>query len=106
ILVARRKDRLDTLGAELSVAHGIACESLSADLGETSGMRVVEDRIARCDRLQLLINNAGFGTMGGFYNTPVEPQEQMITVHIAATMRLTRAALGVMMPKRDRKSVV
>jgi short-subunit dehydrogenase len=96
ILVARRKNRLDALGSEL----GVACEPLAADLGDAAGLRSIEERIANCPRLELLVNNAGFGTMGSFTQSPVEQQEMMIRVHITATMRLTRAALGVMMPAR------
>jgi short-subunit dehydrogenase len=49
----------------------------------------------------LLVNNAGFGTMGSFTKGSVEDQDLMIRVHITATMRLTRAALDVMLPKRS-----
>jgi uncharacterized protein len=101
ILMARRKDRLDALGAEIGAASGISCESLAADLGDPAGLRAVEDRIRACPRLELLVNNAGFGTMGSFAKGDVDAQELMIRVHITATMRLTRAALDVMIPKRS-----
>jgi len=99
ILTARRQDRLTAAGAELSAAHGVSCETLAADLGDAAQLRKVEDRIRRCDHLELLVNNAGFGTMGSFLKGDVDAQELMIRVHITATMRLTRAALDVMMPK-------
>jgi short-subunit dehydrogenase len=101
VLAARRKDRLDALGSEIAKAHGVTTESLAADLGDAEGLRAVEERIASCPNLELLVNNAGFGTLGSFSRSPVDQQDLMIRVHITATMRLTRAALGVMIPKRS-----
>jgi short-subunit dehydrogenase len=101
ILTARRKERLEKLGAEISAVSGVSCEALAADLGDPAQLHTVEERIRRCDRLELLVNNAGFGTMGSFVKGKVDEQELMIRVHITATMRLTRAALDVMMPKRS-----
>ncbi len=101
IVTARRQDRLERLGAEIGAAHGVSCEALAADLGDPAELSTVENRIRRCDRLELLVNNAGFGIMGTFLKSDVDEQERMIRVHITATMRLTRAALDVMMPKRS-----
>lgn len=98
ILVARRKDRLDALGEELSAKYGVHCESLSADLAEPAELRVVEERIAGCPQLEMLVNNAGFGTLHTFTKSPVDPQDRMIRVHILATMRLSHAALSIMIP--------
>jgi short-subunit dehydrogenase len=100
ILVARRKDRLDALGAELASAHGVVSESLEADLTEPPELRRVEERIAGCPQLELLVNNAGFGTLHSFTKAPVDLQDKMIRIHITATMRLSHAALSVMIPAR------
>jgi short-subunit dehydrogenase len=100
ILNARRKDRLDQLCTEISAASGASCESLVADLGDPAELRWVEDAIHACDRFELLVNNAGFGTMGTFFKGNIDEQERMIRVHMTATMRLSRAALDVMIPKR------
>jgi len=101
VLTARRKERLDALGAELSAAHGVVCQTLAADLGCTKELRAVEDSIRQCDRLELLVNNAGFGTRGSFLQSDIDEQELMMRVHMTATMRLTRTALDVMLPKRS-----
>jgi short-subunit dehydrogenase len=100
ILTARRRERLEKLAAEISAASGVCCEALAADLGNSTELQTVEERIRGCDRLELLVNNAGFGTMGSFLKGNVDEQELMIRVHITATMRLTRAVLDVMIPKR------
>jgi short-subunit dehydrogenase len=100
ILVARRGDRLEALARELGSA-----EVLPADLADDAGLRTVEARIAAAPALDLLINNAGFGTEGCFFEVPVESQDQMHRLHVMATMRLSHAALRVMVP-RGRGAVI
>ncbi len=100
ILVARRRDRLEELARELPDATVVV-----ADLGDDAGVRLVEEQIAAEPRLSLLVNNAGFGTKGRFYEASLESQEQMHRVHVMATMRLTHAALRAMIP-RNRGAVI
>jgi short-subunit dehydrogenase len=94
ILVARRADRLEELARELGGA-----EMIAADLTSEEGLALVEQRIASAPLLELLVNNAGFGTKGRFYETPLAGQEAMYRLHVIATMRLTRAALAAMVPR-------
>jgi short-subunit dehydrogenase len=101
ILIARRRDRLQQLAAELSSAHGIAAEPLVADLANLDDIEALAARLAAEPRLSLLVNNAGFGTRGLFHETPVETQAAMHRVHIAATMRLSHAALRSMVPRNE-----
>ena len=54
---------------------------------------LVIHRIAREENLALLVNNAGFGAGGPFWETSLELQEQMHRLHILATLRLTHIAL-------------
>src|SRR5258707_4313537 len=63
ILVARRKERLDALGAGITAAHGVACESLVAGLGDPVEFRRVGRRIAECTRLGVLGNKASLWTL-------------------------------------------
>jgi short-subunit dehydrogenase len=96
ILVARREDRLRSLATELPVEAQV----LSADLSRDEGIAVVENAIRESSRLELLVNNAGFGTLGRFREADIEGQTRMHQVHIMATMRLTHAALARMVPRR------
>jgi uncharacterized protein len=100
ILVARRQDRLEAIAAELGGADVIA-----ADLAEDRGLKVVEERILAEPDLELLVNNAGFGSMGRFFEIPVDSQDRMHRLHIIATVRLTHAAL-LGMVKRGKGGVI
>jgi hypothetical protein len=96
VLVARRRDRLEALANELRTRHGVEVEALPADLTQDAELKPVEDRIARADNLEFLLNNAGFGTSGLFYEASLESQVAMHRLHVLATLRLTHAALRQM----------
>jgi len=93
LLIARRKERLEALAAELTAAYRTNVEILPADLVQESDLKTVASRIGNEPRLALLINNAGFGAKGLFWETELAPQEQMHRLHVMATVRLTHAAL-------------
>lgn len=98
-LVARRAERLASLAAELSAAHGIAAEALPADLADEGDIARVASYIEERSDLVLLINNAGFGTRGNFTEVELASQLDMVRVHVIATMTLCRAALPGMMAR-------
>jgi short-subunit dehydrogenase len=99
VLVARRRDRLESLAGELKEHHAAFAEVLVADLTEAADVERVEARIAELDALEMLINNAGFGTTGRFTRLDVEKQVQMINLHVVASVRLCRAALPRMVER-------
>jgi hypothetical protein len=93
VLVARRRDRLDELAAKLAQAHGRRVDVLAADLTASDGVRAVERRIAAEPTLELLVNNAGFGTNGAFAELDRDAEEQELRLNVVALVRLTHAAL-------------
>ncbi|HVP54488.1 MAG TPA: SDR family oxidoreductase [Candidatus Eisenbacteria bacterium] len=99
LLVARRGDRLSALADELHHTHTIRAEILAADLATEAGIESTAAHIAAEDRLVLLVNNAGFGTTGRFWETSIAGQKAMHEVHVMATLRLTHAALQNMVPR-------
>jgi short-subunit dehydrogenase len=93
VIVARREALLQDLAADLADRYGVEIHVFQADLANKVDLERLEDFIAQQEPLALLVNNAGFGTHGKFANVPVEPYLDMITVHLEATVRLTRAVL-------------
>jgi short-subunit dehydrogenase len=96
VIVARRRDRLEKLAAEL----GGNIEVLEADLTQPAGVEVVTSRLARGD-IDMLVNNAGFGTNGEFSGLPVERELEEIDLNVRALTQLCHAALGPMRAKRS-----
>ncbi len=105
LLIARRGDRLEQLAAELERAHQIHVEACTADLSVAEEMDRVAARLAAEPRLDLLVNNAGFGVKGRFYEVSLEDQLKMHRLHIGAILRLTHAVLGPMVT-RGRGAIV
>jgi short-subunit dehydrogenase len=98
VLVARDDERLRALAAELGGRHGATCEVLAADLSRDDGTSRVVERIDH-STIDLLVNNAGFGTRGTLARAPREGQDAMIRVHVLAIHRLTQAAVQSMVPR-------
>ena len=100
-LVARRHDRLDAVAADLQIHYPIRAEPLVADLATDAGVQTVVDYINSNPGLEILVNNAGFGTKGLFFQADLAGQEQMHQLHVIATMRLCHAALGPMVARKS-----
>lgn len=101
LLVARREDRLRSVATELSETYHISADVMAADLAADADRERIADRIRSAPNLGLLVNNAGFGTLGFFADTTVESQLQMHRVHVIAAMHLTHAALENLIPRAE-----
>ena len=99
LLVARDGHRLTAMKGELA-AVGASATPVVADLTTEAGLEATERAIADAGRLDLLVNNAGFGTRGQLAESPFEAQDRMIRLHVTAVSRITRAALQLMNPAR------
>jgi short-subunit dehydrogenase len=99
VLVARNQAALEALASELRREGGAAVEVLVADLASGAGLRRVEERVRAGPPLDLLVNNAGFGSAGPFAEREIEREEEQIRLNAIALTRLTHAALGAMLPR-------
>src|SRR5574341_131333 len=98
IIVARRRDRLETLAKRLKEEQHANVEVLVADLSKSGDLRAVEKRIAE-DSLEMLVNNAGFGGYMPFVQLEPDKAEELINLQVLAVTRLTRAALPGMIQR-------
>jgi short-subunit dehydrogenase len=101
LLVARDGRRLEATAKVLAAAHGVEAEAFPADLSRDDDVTRLTERIAASPRLALLVNNAGFGWRGRLAEADIERQEAMLRLHVLAPMRLTRAALPVLLANRS-----
>jgi hypothetical protein len=93
VIVARRRQRLEALARRLHAETGVAVEVLASDLTEPAQLQHVVDRLHDDARIDMLVNNAGFGGYGFFAELEADFADRLIGVHVRAPMRLTRAAL-------------
>ena len=105
VLVARSRERLEELARSLSGEHRVQVEVCAADLSGDSGVAATEEKIRNLPALDLLVNNAGFGTYGQFADLPAEQEAAEIRLNVLALARLTRAALPGMLT-RGRGSII
>jgi len=101
LLIARREDRLRSIAREIGEQYHVRAEILEADLTDDAALTMVARRIRDAADLGLLVNNAGFGTLGYFFEADPHTQEQMHRLHVLATMRLSHAALANLVPRAE-----
>jgi uncharacterized protein len=94
VLVSRDAERLNQLAAELHDEAGRAVEVLPTDLAESADRGKVAERLAA--GVDVLVNNAGFGTSGEFWTADPAKLQSQLDVNVTAVMQLTRAALPPM----------
>jgi uncharacterized protein len=105
IIVARRRDRLEALAEQLQAGQHGSVEVITADLSKPDDILEVEQRIAEENRLELLVNNAGFGGYMPFVELDPDQATELINLKVLAVTRLTRAALPGMIA-RGRGAVI
>lgn len=91
-LVARRADRLRETAAEIGQRHGVRVEWIEADLTDAADReRIAAEVAARDQVVDLLVNNAGMGTIGPFHELPAEREIQMVRLNVEAMVALCGA---------------
>jgi short-subunit dehydrogenase len=101
VLVARSEDKLATLAAQLKTRHGILAETLAWDLAApAAGQHLAQQLAERSLRIDLLVNNAGFGVQGEFRKLDLNRQLEMIQLHNTSVVELTYSLLPAMIEER------
>jgi short-subunit dehydrogenase len=91
VLVARRRDRIEALAAEI-MRPGLVIHCFAVDVAEAAQLEAfLSDLAATGETISLLINNAGCGDHGLFEDSPWPKVQAMLDVNIAALTRLTHA---------------
>lgn len=95
VLVARTEETLRQLADELSRTYGVKAEILTADLTNDADIAKIAGYI-RTNRIDLLVNNAGFGLPLQFDENDLEAELDHLRIHVEAPLVLTHAALNAM----------
>ena len=100
VLVARRRELMEALAAELLTQHGTRCIVIVSDLSEPDEpRRILNEIAAQGIVIELLVNNAGFGIVGEADTTDVDRVLNMIRLNISATAELTHRLLPGMLER-------
>ena len=104
ILAARRKDRLESLAQEISsMNNGAETLVVQVDLTKLEDIqRLVEKTTAEFDRVDVLVNNAGFGRLNWLENLdPVKDIQAQFDVNVMGVIQTTQQVLPIMMKQRS-----
>jgi NADP-dependent 3-hydroxy acid dehydrogenase YdfG len=92
-LVARRRDRLDQLAADITNLGGTA-HAVEADITEPEhAYQSVQNTLERFERLDILVNNAGIMLLGTALHTVIEEWDRMVSLNVAGLLHVTHAAV-------------
>ena len=100
VLVARDLPRLEERAKALEEKFGIKTHVIQADLSTDEGCMKVEQHIAE-NQIDVLINNAGFGTSKPFTMSTLEIEQQLLDVLVRTPMRLMHVALPLMKQRNN-----
>ena len=95
VLVARDVPRLQERAQGLESKYGIKTHVIQADLATDEGCLAIEKYIAE-NQVDVLVNNAGFGTSKAFTMSTLEVEQQLLDVLVRTPMRLMHVALPLM----------
>ncbi len=101
LLVARSQDRLIALCNQLGRVKSIRAQYVAMDLSQSEApARLFEETRSRGLEIDLLINNAGFGSMGDFVKLDLFRELNMIDLNVCSLVEITHRFLA---PMRERK---
>lgn len=101
VLVARSQPQLETLMIQITQQTGRKAIPLAADLSEPGAAGRVFAELARLEiEVDVLVNNAGFGLLGKFWELDEQRQSQMIHLNVTALTDLSRLVLPGMIARR------
>jgi hypothetical protein len=105
LLVDRREEQLQQICTEMTAHYGVAAEPRAADLSSREEIESLAKRLQQMTNVELLVNNAGFGTMDYFVDMDISQHLDMIHVHVLTPTMLTRAVLPGML-QRDEGAII
>jgi hypothetical protein len=100
ILTARRRERLEQLARELERSHGVRTLVVAEDLAQPAAASRVLDQVAAAGwRVDLLVNNAGYGVPGSYAKTTWPQQRDFLEVMVVAVAELAHGVMPGMLER-------
>ena len=101
VLVARRKDRLETLATEIRESSGVEVDVRKADLSVQAQRTRLINALRDGERhVAAVCNNSGFSSYGKFQDLPLDGELEQVRVNVLALLELTGAFLPAMLERR------
>ncbi|MFX0029573.1 MAG: SDR family NAD(P)-dependent oxidoreductase [Candidatus Hermodarchaeota archaeon] len=105
ILIARRQDKLESLSKQLQEEFSVLAEVFIGDLSNMDDNNKIVSKIKETNRLDVLINNAGYGINNTFLQIDIAEHINMINVHFTSAVMFCHASIPGMI-KRKRGVII
>ncbi len=100
VLVARDGEKLRRVGKELKTTHGVDSIVFAGDLAVPDSPDALFEEVKKASiNVGVLVNNAGFGSLGAIYDQPLDEQLQMIQLNVTSLTHLTHLFLPEMITR-------
>lgn len=96
VLIARRRAKLEEIAKRIQEVTGIQSEILEIDLADSGDIISLIKYIESATNIDIVVNNAGFGTLGVYYNVSIEKSLEMLSVHVISMMKICRSIVPKM----------
>ena len=93
ILTARRTELMETIAKEVEDAYGIKTQIISQDLIEPDAVEKIKSGVSDKE-VGILINNAGYGSLGRFHENDMDYQTDMVILNCVAPVALTAGSIS------------
>ncbi|MEU4644857.1 SDR family oxidoreductase [Micromonospora sp. NPDC023814] len=101
ILVARSRDKLQTLAEDLQATHGVRVDVLPTDLARPGAVAHLAEQVSQLGRtVDILVNNAGFATHGDVDAADPGRLHEQVQLNVTAVLDLTTTFLPAMTARR------
>jgi uncharacterized protein len=101
VIVARNRRNLSATAKELSARFGITVTPIAKDLSKPKAAFELHDEIRKKKiSIDVLINNAGFGTYGRFHTTEIGSEAELVTLNVLSAAMLMKLFLADMVEKK------
>lgn len=91
VLVARRRESMEQMKADIENKHSVKVEIIDLDLSQQNSADELYDRVNDKNlKIDVLINNAGFGIKGNFVDIDIKREESMLMLNIITLTKLTK----------------
>ncbi|MGY3743404.1 SDR family NAD(P)-dependent oxidoreductase [Leuconostoc inhae] len=102
VLVARSKDKLEALATNLTNTYGVSTYVIATDLSKPNAAKEIAEHVNKLGlEINILVNNAGFGTHGRFEEVPMDRYREMINLNITSLVDMTAQFLPQMQKQKD-----
>jgi short-subunit dehydrogenase len=101
VLIAPVETELQKIAREFERDHQVTVRVIAKDLREEGAAQEIFDDVQAHEPIEILVNNAGHGQRGKFWEIPIETDISMLELNILAYLRLTKLFLPMLVAKKN-----